>query len=197
MCYLSVVLTHLANSIGSYGLKTPEPWRSEKILNRLTEVDVALNWLSEQSPCLIHLFIGRIDINVLRSRTISSYGQRRILRLLRMGIAKIRIQGCITVGRVGLDAKTGGGGAIRGGYGPTPSKKVARGPLPWSNILPLANRDLAWFGRTGAVQWTRRTSLTGQPSSIHRSATIGNACAALPPGRRTQGVEYLTPSVGH
>ena len=33
--------------------------------------------------------------------------------------------------------------------------------------------------------------------SIHGSAALGNVCAAVLPGRKTQGLEYFMPCVGH
>jgi hypothetical protein len=55
--------------------------------------------------------------------------------------------------------------------------------------LPAAYQSGAWFGRTGAVQWSRRTSVAREPSRLARSTgprPLGNVCAAVPPGRQTK-----------
>ncbi len=60
---------------------------------------------------------------------------------------------------------------------------------PPRNFLPRTNLGGAWFGRTGAVQWTRRTSVAREPSRLARSTgprPLGNVCAAVPPGRQTK-----------
>ena len=57
------------------------------------------------------------------------------------------------------------------------------------DFLPRTNLGGAWFGRTGAVQWSRRTSVAREPSRLARSTgprPLGNVCAAVPPGRQTK-----------
>ena len=71
-----------------------------------------------------------------------------------------------------------------------PSCKLRRGLIqPPRNFLPRTNLGGAWFGRTGAVQWSRRTSVAREPSRLARSTRprpLGNVCAAVPPGRQTK-----------
>jgi hypothetical protein len=74
----------------------------------------------------------------------------------------------------------------------SPLTQAPSPPYTASAELPAAYQSV-WcvVRKDGSGQWTRRTSVAREPSRLARSTRprpLGNACAAVPPGRQTNGI---------